>query len=340
MTSHPGQDTGGIGGARRQALIDAFKPGYTWPSPVFPFRLYLDHPKCRMFIIENLTHNWDWMSRWHAGIRKTDFFFVYSGWEQVASGAYSRGARMLEVLGLDKRQFLWMANEQAEIDAFESVGIPASLINHNAWLDETGHLQIRPEEKIYDAIYVARLVDFKRHHLAAKVPNLALVAGKTHRRTDALAPPPHVYLNEKPLPGAEVAAMLNRSRVGLLLSAAEGACFSSSEYLLCGLPVVSTPSRGGRDIWYNDYNALIVDPDPDAVAAGVEHFLASPRDPHRIRQMHIDQARAHRARFVSALGDVLRRFGVTDVDPETHFRSNFIHKMRKSQNPDFPSLYG
>lgn len=323
-----------------EKLISSFKPPYVWPNPAFPFRLYLDHPQCRIFIIENLSHNWEWMRDWRDGIRKTDFFFVYSGWEQVETGSFRKGGEMLDVLGIDKSQFLWMANEQAEIDAFESVGIAAQLINHNAWLDDNSHLAILNEAKIYDAIYSARLVDFKRHHLAAKVRNLALVAGNTHRSGTALKPPPHVYLNEEPLAEAEVAVMMNRSRVGLLLSAAEGACFSSSEYLLCGLPVVSTPSRGGRDIWYNEYNSLIVDADPDAVAAGVEYFLTNPRDPQRIRAMHIEQARDHRARFIGALADVLKRFGASDIDAEAYFAANYFHKMRKSQNPDFDALFG
>lgn len=323
-----------------EEAIRNFKRPYVWPNPAFPFRLFLDHPKCRIFIIENLTHNWEWLSTWRDGIRKTDFFFVYSGWEQVNSGFYRRGAEMLEVLDLDKAQFLWMANEQAEIDAYESVGIPATLINHNAWLDENGHLRVMAEDKIYDAIYSARLVEFKRHHLAAKVRNLALVAGNTHRTGPSAVAPPHAYLNEKPLPEPEVAVMMNRSRVGLLLSAAEGACFSSGEYLLCGLPVVSTPSRGGRDIWYNEYNALIVDADPDAVAAGVEYFLANPRDPQRIRQMHIDQAKSHRARFIAALDDVLWRFGASDIDAGAYFRANYIHKMRRSERPPFEAIFG
>ena len=48
--------------------------------------------------------------------------------------------------------------------------------------------------------------------------------------------------------------------VGGVFSEEEGACWASSEYLLCGLPVVSTHSRGGRDVWYSGHNSLIVEP--------------------------------------------------------------------------------
>ena len=45
----------------------------------------------------------------------------------------------------------------------------------------------------------------------------------------------------------------------------EGANYSSSEYLLCGLPVVSTESSGGRDYWFDDYNSIICKPNEDSV---------------------------------------------------------------------------
>jgi hypothetical protein len=45
----------------------------------------------------------------------------------------------------------------------------------------------------------------------------------------------------------EIPAWLNQARVGLCLSAYEGCMRASAEYLLCGLPIVSTPNIGGRD---------------------------------------------------------------------------------------------
>jgi hypothetical protein len=218
-------------------------------------------------------------------------------------------------------------------------GFDGEVINQNAWLDETSVMQIRPgTEKLYDAIYVGRRSAFKRQMLAAKVPNLALVAGNNHG--NAVAPlPPAAYLNDAPLTPDEVCTKLNQSRCGLILSAEEGACFASGEYLLCGLPVVSTPSKGGRHLWYNDYNAIICDPTPEAVAASVEHFLRYPRDPERIRAMHVAQAAEFRARFVVRLQGIFDRFGVTE-DAGRYFRETYMHKLRRSYRPDFEALFG
>jgi glycosyltransferase involved in cell wall biosynthesis len=38
------------------------------------------------------------------------------------------------------------------------------------------------------------------------------------------------------------------------------------EYMLCGTPVVSTPSTGGRDVFFTPENSIIRDDNPKAVA--------------------------------------------------------------------------
>ncbi len=125
----------------------------------------------------------------------------------------------------------------------------------------------------------------------------------------------------------------------MILSPEEGACFSSSEYLLCGLPVVSTPSKGGRDVWYDEYNSIVCEPTPDAVALAVEEFVRNRRDPQRIREKHIKQAQEYRAKFINVLADVFHRFGVED-NPVKYFQGNYYHKLRKSYTPDFPAIFG
>jgi len=315
-----------------------FKPSYTWPNSAFPFRVYYEGPKCRIFIIENIQHNWNWMSKWHEHFRKTDFFLVYCGWYH--SPYFAKEAdTIFSVLNLDKSQFFIMYNSPLEMQNFAAKGFQGDVINHNAWLDE--NLVMRPLnlEKVYDAIYVGRRSAFKRHLLASKVPKLAIIAGINHGNAISDIPP-HKYLNDRQLSSEEVCEKINQARCGLILSEAEGACFSSSEYLLCGLPVVSTPSKGGRDVWYNEYNSIVCEPTPDGVALAVEEFVRNPRDPERIRQMHIEQAQEYRFRFINVLANVFHRFGVVDVAPASYFKANFFHKLRKSCRPDFQEIFG
>lgn len=315
-----------------------FKPSYTWPNPAFPFRIYYDSPKCRIFIIENIQHNWKWMSEWHEYFRKTDLFLVYCGWYHSPSFA-NEAEKIFSILNLDKEQFFFLYNCPQEMQNFSAKGFQGDIINQNAWIDENLVMKPLNLDKIYNAIYVGRRSAFKRHMLASKVSGLALVAGNNHGNSFGDIPP-HRYLNGKPLSPDEVCEKINQSYCGLILSEIEGSCFASSEYLLCGVPVVSTPSKGGRDVWYNEYNSIVCEPTSEAVASAVEEFVKHPRDPEKIRQQHIEQAQGYRKKFISMLADTFNRFGVTDVDPESYFQANFFHKLRKSYKPDFKDIFG
>lgn len=317
----------------------SYKPTYTWPNPAFPFRLYYDGPECRVFIIENIQHNWNWLSAYHKKIRSSDVFFVYCGWYHSESFAREADEIFLE-LKLKKENFFIMFNSPREKANFENLGFHGDVINHNAWLDENLVMRVMHEtEKIYDAIYIARLSAFKRHELAAEVSNLALVAGINHGNPINDKLPPHIYKNEVPLNPEEVCLKINQSRCGLLLSEMEGACFSSSEYLLCGIPVVSTFSKGGRDVWYNEYNSLIVNPIESEIKNAVECFIEEPRNPFKIRNDHIALAQEYRNRFIQALGDYFYKFGV-DIDPRRYYEENYFHKLRKSYRPNFDEIFG
>jgi glycosyltransferase involved in cell wall biosynthesis len=104
---------------------------------------------------------------------------------------------------------------------------------------------------------------------------------------------------------------------------------------LCGIPVISTSSLGGRDVWYNEYNSIICEATPEAVASTVEKIVQNPPDAQRIRQQHIEQAKEYRAKFIQVVADVFKRFGVVDVEASSYFQNNFYNKMRKNENINF-----
>jgi glycosyltransferase involved in cell wall biosynthesis len=117
----------------------------------------------------------------------------------------------------------------------------------------------------------------------------------------------------KNLLATEVAEVLNRCRVGLILSEEEGICSASCDYLLCGLPVVSTPSRGGRDEFYDSENCIIVEPSSTAVAEAVAEWLrrlhldCSLRS--RIRASTIARVELFRQTFISVLREAVGSLG-------------------------------
>ena len=77
--------------------------------------------------------------------------------------------------------------------------------------------------------------------------------------------------------------------------------FASMEYLMCGLPVVTTPNRGGRNRYFTPRNSRLVDPRPDAVAAAVAEYVATPPDPFVIRDEVLELVRRDRLAYVQSL---------------------------------------
>lgn len=316
--------------------IDLFIPSFIWPNPAFHFKIYYESDKCRVFLIENIAHNWKWLKEYRAGFRENDYFFVQLGW-YFDEHLVQECNHIFEILGLRKDRFFFMFPDFPTKTMFEYFGFKGDIINHNAFLDEN-LFKIVNSEKKYDAIYTARLSDFKRHHLASKVENLALVAGDNHEVAIENLPK-HLYKNDRHLTQDEVIQKLSESKVGLILSEAEGACYSSSEYLLCGLPVVSTRSYGGRDLWYNAYNSIICDPNPNAIAEAVKRLASFDRNPQRIRQMHINLARQLRSNFVN-MHQAILNLSNDPVDAGLYFKEHYEHKLLRAETPSFEKIFG
>ena len=318
----------------------AYKPSYVWPNPAFPFRVYFEHQDLRIFIIENIQHNWEWLSTYASKFKKSDFFFVYCGWYHSEYFA-KEAEKIFDELNLSRENFYFLYNEESEKVNFSSKGFIGDVINQNSWLDE--NLVMKPMDGIvknYDAIYVGRFSQFKRHFLARKVNNLALVAGNNHGNLIAEQIPEASFLNDKPLTPDEVCEKINESRCGLILSGEEGACFASSEYLLCGIPVVSTHSKGGRSVWYNEYNSIVCEDNEDSVAAAVQEFIKNPRDPEIIRNGHLSLSRHYRVKFIAVLSKLFYDHGIYDIDASKYFYDNFIHKLRRSYKPNLKEIFG
>lgn len=188
------------------------------------------------------------------------------------------------------------ANTEKEVVRLRTLGVEAIDANHNIFVDETVFKPLANVKPKFDAVYNANFSAFKRRHLAAEIAScihISYVADPTRRHdpiaelASAKAQFPHHHFANRVTQGkvrrnspATVNRNLALARVGLCLSAVEGAMTSSMEYLLAGLPIVSTPSRGGRDRYFHKDTSLIVEPNPRAVREAVAALIARdiPRD--------------------------------------------------------------
>jgi hypothetical protein len=210
-----------------------------------------------------------------------------------------------------------LANTPAEQQAVASRGLEALYCSGAVFLSPSVFYPIPDCRKEFRAIYDAVVSPYKRHELAREVENLALItyrkatSTRAHIRSTLAALGDAAWLNGRPDGKLEwfdqpaVNRNLNRARVGLCLSAVEGMMFASAQYLLAGLPVVTTPSAGGRHVFYERDYVRTVAENPAAVAAAVEEFCAAPPDPAHIRQRTLQKFSEHRGRFLERMRDLV-----------------------------------
>lgn len=204
-----------------------------------------------------------------------------------------------------KRRLVVVTNEPAEARWLRLVGIDSHSLSHNIHVRE-GFFSPDPEcGKRYDAVYAAQLASFKRLGLAKGIHRLFVmtyVGGGAqwdlHEYEPSLS---HASFNRTWVPPEGVRDVYRASHVGLALSSKEGAMFASMEYLMTGLPVVTTRNRGGRNRYLTRLNSRFVAANPDAVARAVSDLAASPPDPMEIRREVLGLVRRDRHAYVEML---------------------------------------
>jgi hypothetical protein len=239
---------------------------------------------------------------------------------------------------------VYLANTREELALLRSVKLDAELCNHNAFVDEDRFALPSPPARRYRAIYNAALAPYKRHGLARDVESLALVAYPNKATPEGYVAQVHAALNDATwlnfsppdrfvwLDDAEVARHIGAADVGLCLSAEEGAMYASIEYLLCGLPIVTTPSLGGRHAFFDDEHSLVVEPEAAAIAAGVAAMRRRAPPPEAIRDRTLALVRQHRERYDALVEEVSGKLGAT-VPRVGRVRGDFVPRMFRWQTP-------
>lgn len=237
-------------------------------------------------------------------------------WTHEADWRFERcfGQLAEHAVRFPRHRIVPLCNTEAELARFAARGVPAILANANCVADERVFVPRPGAAKRWDAVHTAALIAWKRHELAAELPSVLLLYHPWHGDDPAAVAyarglrerlPRATFFNGalgepgyRILEPAEIAALLPQARVGLCLSAVEGTMFASIEALLCGLPVVSTPSVGGRDRFFDPRFVRIVEPDAASVAAAVRELAEHPPDPAEIRAAALERILADRARVL------------------------------------------
>lgn len=220
-------------------------------------------------------------------------------------------------------QFVFVCNTRREMELLHLVGEAAVHINKTCGVSEQVYRPLAGMRPEFSAIYNAQLALWKRHELTLDIESCLFIfyrgshGSSTLEQEKALFSrhaehaPGHRFVNEldsmgKPvrISPEEVNFQLNKARVGLCLSEIEGAMYSSVEYLLAGLPVVTTPSKGGRDTYFDDHYCITAEPNAADVNEAVNTLIARDIARQEVRDRTLQKLKADRKLFVVLLNDI------------------------------------
>ncbi|MEX0808420.1 MAG: hypothetical protein WD044_06805 [Dongiaceae bacterium] len=227
-----------------------------------------------------------------------------------------------------QHRHVFLAATRSALENYRAVGLPAIVCSSNVFVDETIFEPVPSEPKRFDAIYNAVFGSYKRHELCRDIAKLALIY---HRYPYFLANEPDyvakirmqlahaTFINEIDGPYRqfrlrELPTWLTRARVGLCLSAHEGPMRACAEYLYCGLPVVTTPSIGGRDRMLDPAFSIETEPTPEAVARAVDVLIARRIEPAAVRAAALATVQPDRVRLVKLIATIFREENVPFPD--------------------------
>jgi glycosyltransferase involved in cell wall biosynthesis len=229
--------------------------------------------------------------------------------------------RMAAMLADKNIQLVLLHNSRLEERIGYLSGIPGHLLNQNMHVCE--HVFQPCEVPLaYDAIYTASAAAYKRIHLALDVPRLFVLTyfwpdvrdenGKWSLALfdSRLASIPH---NTDRVEPADVSKLLGSAQCGLALSQVEGAMFASMEYLMCGLPVVTTWNLGGRDFYLDESNSVKTRASRTAVRDGVGAVAKHAARKKEIRQNVLRKVCEQRTSFVALVSEVTRSDAVENI---------------------------
>lgn len=207
---------------------------------------------------------------------------------------------------------IWMLADDSEYLGFKQ--FDTIFFNRNATINPDKWF-INNDEPELDCIHNAVLYEYKRHELTFDLPYTIGVIYYTRLANELR------YIREKDVEYAnnllekmkqqknlvmlngidnyrflnrgEVCSWYNKAKCGLVLSDIEGINLTSVEYLLSGLPVVSTKNLGGRDFFLKNNPYAITDLKPNEISYGIKYFIENKYDKEEIRKYTKNRIEEH-----------------------------------------------
>jgi glycosyltransferase involved in cell wall biosynthesis len=310
---------------------------------VFNLNKYFLHDNCKIYYSENIKND-----TFLASLDNNSYIFFQFPWniEPIIDNFPWDMEKNIKKLNANfniKTNIIYGAPTEHTLTIIKNKGFRAILLNHNCFINYNIYKILDNENKIYDAVINSRPFWWKRVYLASKIKNLVYIKGVdwANDETSWLGYKSMNLTLKSKINKNEVNKTLNQSKIGLILSGntgrnkqflKEGANYSTTEYLLCGLPVVSTYNQGGRNYWLDSYNSIICNPSEDDIYDSVNDLLQKINNKNidhvLIRNRCIDKMEHLRLNFINETQKIFNNHNI-NIDASIYFNNNFIDKMCK-----------
>jgi hypothetical protein len=226
--------------------------------------------------------------------------------------------------------FFCLANSLADAKMLnKEIGVQAFGVSPNAFIDADVFYP-KEEPKLYDAIYLGDCRSQKRLELGKNIFSESIVVTHAPEGLSDLDVPPKKTIISPPI--ESFANLISQAHCGVIFSSNEGGCYASTEYLLSGIPVVSTHSIGGRDAYYDDVTAIVVNSDPEEISKAVQAIKDRKIDPFEIRNRAISVSE----KMLDTLAyDILQPIFTRYQDPWGLNPREFVNKKIKESQKKF-----
>jgi glycosyltransferase involved in cell wall biosynthesis len=200
-------------------------------------------------------------------------------------------------------------NDLRELSYCKNKGLNSCLIHQHAFVDmEKFCITNRNlDTRKYSAVYNAQFISFKRHILCAKIDACAVIGyGDANEYYNQVKSELEKcdFINEVSEDGKlltisdiNVNEIYNNSSVGLCLSKEEGGMYAAIEYLLSGIPIVTTLNKGGRDYFFDGRFVIHCDDDSSSINEAVITLKNAYISPEYIRSETIVKVKRERDLF-------------------------------------------
>lgn len=198
---------------------------------------------------------------------------------------------------------IFLCNSKIEKKLCDNEQLLSCFINKICLLNENLFVIDETIKKEYIGIYSTSFSNRKRLNICKNIKEISVIFNYKNELPDFFKT--LNIINDKTIEKENLYKYYNKANFGVSLITQDNSSYTIGEYLLCGLPILTVPSIGGKNIWLNKYNSILVDPTEESIKLGInaciENIEKGIFNSELIRRKQIILVNEHRTKLIKFL---------------------------------------